>query len=101
MTQEDYQLFEHTRQGKPISPRDRRRIEEPSRTLQVGLFVLCRVPDGTPVYHGTAKSPSSCTVLCKVASLTGRGHDASMTADRTSRQGRDMQNTVQAYGAVP
>ena len=35
-----------------------------------------RVPDGTlahrPSYYGTARTPSSCTVLCKVASLTGR-----------------------------
>ena len=36
------------------------------------LFVLCRVPVGTLVYHGTARTLSSCTVLCKVASLTGR-----------------------------
>jgi len=36
------------------------------------LFVLCRVPVGTLVYHGTARAPSSCTVLCKVASLSGR-----------------------------
>ena len=33
MTQEDYQLFEHTRQGKPTSPRDRKRVERPSLTL--------------------------------------------------------------------
>ena len=35
-----------------------------------------RVPDGTlahrPSYHGTARTLSSCTVLCKVSSLTGR-----------------------------
>ena len=41
------------------------------------LFVLCRVPDGTLVYwlypHGTAGTSSFCTVLCKVASLSGRG----------------------------
>ena len=34
------------------------------------------VPFGTLVswlsYHGTARTPSSCTVLCKVASLSGR-----------------------------
>ena len=41
------------------------------------LFVLCRVPDGTLVYwlysHGTARTSSSCTVLCKVTSLSGLG----------------------------
>ena len=35
-----------------------------------------RVPDGTLAlrqsYHGTARASSSCTVLCKVASLSGR-----------------------------
>ena len=31
----------------------------------------------------------------------GTGHNISMTAGRASRQGRDMHNTVQAYGAVP
>ena len=31
-----------------------------------------RVPDGTLVYHGTARTLSSCTVLCKVTSLSGR-----------------------------
>ncbi len=35
-----------------------------------------RVPDGTlahrPSCHGTVRTPSSCTVLCKVSSLTGR-----------------------------
>ena len=41
------------------------------------LFFLCRVPDGTPYrltccYHGTARTLSSCTVLCKVSSLSGR-----------------------------
>ena len=41
------------------------------------LFFLCRVPDGTPYrltccYHDTARTLSSCTVLCKVASLSGR-----------------------------
>ena len=38
------------------------------------------VPVGTLVYHGTTWTSSSCTVLCKVSSLTGR--DSSMTADR-------------------
>ena len=40
------------------------------------LFFLCRVPVGTlahrPSYHGTARTLSSCTVLCKVSSLSGR-----------------------------
>ena len=58
---------------RSTSPRDRRRVEEPSHTLQ---FVLCRVPGGTPVYrlsyHGTARTLSSRTVLCKVSSLLGR-----------------------------
>ena len=31
----------------------------------------------------------------------GTGHNINMTAGRESRQGRDMHNTVQAYGAVP
>ena len=31
-----------------------------------------RVPVGTLVYHGTARTLSSCTVLCKVSSLSGR-----------------------------
>ena len=51
-------------------------MEEPSRTLLVGLLVLCRVPVGTLAHrqspHGTARTSSSCTVLCKVSSLTGR-----------------------------
>lgn len=41
------------------------------------LFVLCRVPIGTLGYwlssHDTARTLSFCTVLCKVASLSGRG----------------------------
>ena len=28
------------------------------------LLVLCRVPVGTLVYHDTARTLSSCTVLC-------------------------------------
>ena len=37
---------------------------------------MCRVPVGTLAdwlsYHGTARTTSSCTVLCKVSSLLGR-----------------------------
>ena len=77
---EDYVLLYRVMQGRvPVGTlADRLSYHGTARTSS-SCTVLCKVTSlsGRPLvswlsYHGTARTLSSCTVLCKVASLSGR-----------------------------